>query len=105
MEIERTILDTALNGLFVVKTVEKTELPLKDSQEFCIRASVATEILSDSQYRQAKGYSTVAFFGETYDEANTDYMKWLDSCVSDDDAITNRARGVKCMLDELKESY
>lgn len=103
MKIERTILNTRLNGLEVIKTVEVTELPNKQTQEYCISVCVATEILSETRYKQpsAMEYCSISFFGETYDEANEEYVKWLDRVVSDEDALYNKARGVQCLLNEL----
>ncbi len=105
ISIERTILNTTLNGLDVIKCVEETKLPLKNSQEFCITINVSKEILSSTRFMRASGYSNIAFFGETYDEANAEYIKWLDKVVSDDDATYNKARGVQCLLNELKGTH
>lgn len=103
MKIERTILNTRLNELEVIKTVEVTKLPKKQTQEFCVSVCVATEILSETRFKQpsALDYDSVSFFGETYEEANTKYLAWLDDIVSDEDAIYNKARGVQCLLNEL----
>jgi len=103
--IERTILDTKLNDLQVIKWVVETQLPLENSQEFCIRVSVAQEVLNDHQFISVKGYSTVAFFGENYERANEQYLEWLDTIVTDQDATYNKARGVHCLLDDLQGYY
>ncbi len=105
ISIEHTILNTTLNGLEVIKCVEETKLPLENSQEFSISVSVAKEIISESRFMKAQGYSTVMFFGETYEAANNEYLEWLDKVVSDDDATYNKARGVQCLLNELKGTY
>lgn len=105
ISIERTILNTTLNGLEVIKCVEETKLPLENSQEFCISVNVVTDILSDSSYKRADGFTNAAFFGETYELANDEYITWLDKVVSDEDATYNKARGVQCLLNELKADY
>lgn len=105
ISIERTILNTQINGLDVIKHVEKTDLPLKDSQEFCIGVSVAKELVSDNRFLAAEGFATIRFFGETYEDANDQYLEWLDTVVSDNDATYNKARGVQCLLNELKGAH
>lgn len=101
--IERTILNTKLNGLEVIKCVEETKLLLENSQEFCITVAVTEGVLSDSNYKRAEGFSNVSFFSETYEDANEQYLEWLDKVVTDDDATYNKARGVQCLLNELKD--
>jgi len=107
--IERTILNTTLNNLQVIKCVEETKLPLKNSQEFCISVRVANDVAGDRwkspmQYGMPM-FDSISFFGETYEDANSQYLEWLDSIVSDDDATYNKARGVQCLLNELKATH
>ena len=109
ISIERTILNTTFNGLQVIKTVEETKLPLKNSQEFCIGVKVASEVMGDKwqspMHAGLPVFDGMSFFGKTYEEANAEYLEWLDKVVSDDDATYNKARGVQCLLNELKTDY
>ena len=101
IKIERTILDTKLNGLEVIKCVEVTQL-LGDKKEYCISVCVTKEIISESRFVDATNYSTVRFFGMDYAATNEQYLEWLDTIVTDNDATHNTARGVKCLLAELR---
>jgi len=36
---------------------------------------------------------------------NEQYLEWLDTIVTDQDATYNKARGVHCLLDDLQGYY
>lgn len=101
IKIEKVLFDTELDGLKVIKTVCKTELPLENSQDFCIRVWVVTKIYSDVRFSRSGGFSNRAFFGTTYEQANKEYLEWLKKVTQTSHKTATNEMKLRCVMEAL----
>lgn len=99
MKFQKFLFGCSLNGLSVAKYTDITDITpfgVKVGEERSIQLSV------EKDGHAVSGFDSRFFFGSSEEEAQDGFRNWIESIVTDADAIYNKAAALGCVIDALR---